>query len=324
MNRRTQRNRPRLRFVGEVAFAVAVACVVVATFIFGRTSWGTSTAVRSGYLRFAIAVSFYIASHSVRVLRLAVLVGDPKVSLKHIGLVHFLTAAVSFITPLKLGEGYRVAEMAHLLANAGRALVIVWVERAFDFAAIGVLVLIAAVAKPSIVEAIQPIILLSLTYVIATLLLFMVLPEALRALNLFVVRKYEGDRAIRRLQVIEWFQSWVTLGPQVVTRRIALLGMLTFAVWGLELAALAVLLPATAQGVRQLLSGLPIFLAAVSSGGFSQSRTVVGDDYRIMISGTLLVLGSVAGLAYAPMRIRARRHRALVRRYEDVIPGMGH
>jgi hypothetical protein len=297
------RRRRWIRLVGVAVFGAALAAVAVATGMLWRDI-GSGRQEGAGLVTVAAAATVYAGSHLVRVVRLALLIGDPRISLRQIGLVHSFTAAVSFITPLKLGEAYRVLELGRILSDFGRSLVIVWVERAFDFGAIAVLVLLASIVVQNVLAALQPLILLSVTFVVMTLLLFVVLPEALRPLNLFVVRKYNGEDAIRRLQLIEWLQGWTTLGAQVAAKKISLLATLTAFIWGLELLALALLMPASSRGIPELISGLPVFLSGVSSGGLRVSRALLSSDHGLVISATLLLLGLSAGLLHAPTRLR--------------------
>jgi len=293
--------------VGAALFAAGLFCVVGAAAVL---LWKVvrNPAIENGATYLAGATLLYASSHCARVVRLAVLIGDPLVSLREIGLVHFLSVAVSYMSPFKLGEAFRVFETGHLLHNGGLALVIVWVERAFDFAVIALLVAVASATTTGLFGTIQPLILLSAMFVISTVFLFAVAPEALRALNLFVVRKYEGQRAIRRLKIIQWLQGWIALGPRVVSRRMAPLAALTCLIWGLELATLAVLLPTRGQDLAKLAAALPMFLSAASWGGVLLAGPV-GDDYALVVSWTMLALGVVAGLLYAPTRFRTARSR---------------
>jgi hypothetical protein len=295
------------RPLGRATFVIALVAVVVAAVRFlAAIGRGVPAIADTGAAALTAAVLVYTLSHGLRMVRLAVLVSDPEVKFARLSQVHMFTAAVSFVTPFKLGEIYRVVALGHVLGSTGRSLVIVWVERAFDSAAIMLLILGAWSIDRSIIEQILPLILMSLGFVAATVALFTIVPERLGALSLFILSRYDGERPVRMLRRIQWIRHRIALAGKLLDGKVATLAALTLAIWSLELITLGVVMPRAARHARDIATGLPLFLSGQTSGGVSTPH----DFHSLVIAGTLLILGALAGLLYAPVRLarpRARR-----------------
>jgi hypothetical protein len=292
---------------GTAIFVAALVTLLGATvrFLLGfagdeQPTWqlGTTTLATAGML--------YLASHALRIARLAVLAGDPGVSVARFGLVHMMAAGVSFITPYKLGEIFRVIALGHLLGSAGRSLVVVWVERAFDSAAIILLILAASLIDSHVVEQIRPLIVMSVIFVVATIALFTIVPERLSAMSFVILRRRDGEWTVRILRAIRWVQHRIALAGKLLDGKIATLSALTAAIWSLELATLGAIMPATADRLREIATGLPVFLSGQTSGGVPAAPTSSYGLHGLVITATLLLLGSAAALIYAPIRLRRR------------------
>jgi hypothetical protein len=297
----------RSRWPGHLAaalFIVGLAMIVVAATRFGafRIPHRPDTV---GLGALWIACLLYAASHGVRVIRLAIITGDPRVSLRQIAMVHAITAAASLVTPFKLGEIFRISELGHLLGDVGRSIVIVWVERAFDSAAIMFLILVASLAEPTVLGQIRPLVIVSVAFVAATLALFTIVPEGLGTLSLFIVRRYDGPHAVRVLKGVHWLKRGIDLGPRFIAGKVSVLLVLTFAIWGLELATLWWATPLVVQSLHNLATGLPIFLSSGSLEGLSIEGRAARSPHEFVIEATLLALGSICMLAYAPLRLRS-------------------
>jgi len=290
---------------GAVLFIAALASVCGAMALFvGTLLSGPSRRPDEGLTAPWLAAMLYTASHGLRVIRLTVLAGDPRVSLRQLGLVHLLTAAVSMMTPFKLGEIYRITELGHLLRNTGYALIVVWIERAFDFAAITLLILLAYAAQPAILSQIQPLVVMAVLFVAATIALFTIVPEGLGTLSLFVLRRYDGNGAIGALRALQWLRQGITLGPRFIAGKVPTLLVLTLGIWGLELATFSAMTTGAERHLRGLVTGLPLFLSSESLGGGFLHPSGPHWQYRLVITGTLLALGVIAALLYAPARLR--------------------
>jgi hypothetical protein len=305
--RHTRRPRPLRDILAALLYpaGLAVLCWAVAT-MFGTYARLATLASTNAVLAVALPVSLYVSSHLVRVMRLAILAGDPTVSLRHIGLVHLMTAAVGVIMPFKLGEAWRVIELGRLLRSMGHALMIVWMERAFDFAVIACIVLMAYAAEPSVLAAIRPLVLAATIFVIVTACVFTIFPGGLRTLSLFVLRRYDGTGAVRTLRFLQWLREGIDMGPRIVAGKLAPLLVLTLAIWGLELATYWTVL-SEPETIARVAGRLATFLSSESLSGVLFHADGVSDLYSAIVVATLLAMGVAAGLAWLPSRSGLRR-----------------
>jgi hypothetical protein len=313
---RTRRSRPLRDGLAAILYAAGLAalCWAVAAMLgtYARLATFASTDALPGI---ALPVLLYVSSHLIRVMRLVILAGDPTVSLRHIGLVHLMTAAVSIITPFKLGEAWRILELGRLLRSMGHALMIVWMERAFDFAVIAGIVLLAYVAEPSVLATIRPLVLVATVFVIVTACVFTIFPGGLGTLSLFVLRRYDGSGAVRTLRFLQWLREGIAMGPRIVAGKLAPLFVLTLAIWGLELATYWTIL-AEPETVARVAGRLATFLSSESLSGVVFHPDGVSDLYSAIVVGTLLAMGVTAGLVWLPSRLGLRRSPSETRRDE--------
>ena len=266
------------------------------------------------------AVLLYLLAHVLRVARLSILIEDAKVGLRQVFLIHYFTSAVSLVMPFKLGEVYRIFELNLLLRRGGRAFLIVWIERAFDIGLICLMLLFTAYSMPTTIPLVQPLIGLSLAFTFVSAFAFVVLPENLRLLTLYIIRRYNSDRALAALRLIDATQSLVVQGRRLVRGKLATLFALTVGIWFLELQVLAALLPGMAMRFKSLVANLQVYLSSVSmSGGYLKSLFTPTQGhlvaylpqlpwasavyYQLVLTAPLVVLGLVAALIYLRKRL---------------------
>jgi hypothetical protein len=73
------------------------------------------------------------------------------------------------------------------------------------------------------------------------------------------------------------------------------------------LGALAVFVRPEGDDLVRVTTALSVFLAAASSGGISLWGSAVHDGYRLVITATVLGFATLAGVMYAPARLRGFR-----------------
>lgn len=299
---------------GRALFALALA-VTAGLGVFLLVSLAQAPAGAPWLLMIAGAV-VYLGSHLVRIARLALLNGDARLSLRMLAKVHLFTAAVALAAPFKVGEPYRIVELAVLTRSATRGVALVWLERLFDVVVILLLLGIAAVAQPSGAEAFLGVLLISLGFVLVTLLLLVLLPENLRRVGSYLVRRHRSEWSVGVLWLISEARGMVGRMSQMLRGRHASLFVFTLVIWTLEGLSFG-LIAQGGRGVFEPLAGLLSFLSLLTQGEtlltfLQRWQGLTGPEglvtYVVATQGTLLVLGLGCGLALARARLAASRN----------------
>lgn len=260
------------------------------------------------------AVVVYALNHALRALRLAVLVHGPLMRVRSVLRLHLLSAGTGLFTPFPLGDLVRARLVGIFVASPSRGLVVVWLERALDVAAIVALLLVSRVGSGA-VQLWSPLLLLSAGFVIVTVALVTVVPENLHAVSLHLVRQ-RGAGGLRLLGALERTLLVLAEAPNVLRRKTLTLVLLTVLIWSAELLTLALVLPALADTPQQLATGLLTVLSELASGAVAVAPGSAGELaagsgtqgagalYRCVVILSLLAAGAVAGTVV--FRARAR------------------
>lgn len=311
--------------VGKAVFVIAL--VVIFQQLLGTgspidRSFQGAGASRGVWL--ALAALVYLLSHLFRALRLAMLVGSHQVSLRRLTQVHFFTAGVSLLLPFKLGEVYRVVELRTVIGSTPRALLTVWIERAFDAGILLLMIVCARLLTGGDSElGYVPLVVVSAAFLVLTLLGLLVLPENLQALSLFILRRYRSERAVAAMRAIRFMLDYVRHGQQVVAGKYAAVCAISALVWLLELLAFGFVLNAGGLDWIALLHGFLGYVSEVSLGhGFDAVWAAVDGNwplltaisvYGVLVRGALLVVALLAGLIYTPRRLTSSESQLLRR-----------
>lgn len=255
----------------------------------------------------ALAALIYMGGHGFRVLRLGLLIGGWRVGLRAIATFHLMTAAVGLTAPLKLGELYRVIELANLAGGLVRAVLIAWWERVFDIAVILLILAIAIAATPAAAHvAFYAVAAFAMAFVLLTAIVFFVAPDNLRRLAVLVIRRYDSPRSVPLLRALHTTREAIQEAPWLVKNKLPSLITLTALIWTCELACFAILFPAMSSSFAAALEGLLSFLSALTLGetllGVLDGRTGEPLHYFAATQAPLALVGLVAGAAYAAMR----------------------
>ncbi|WKZ85932.1 flippase-like domain-containing protein [Ralstonia pickettii] len=274
----------------------------------------------SGGWLLTLAILAYLFSHLLRALRLAMLAGSHEVSLRRLTLVHFFTAGVSLLLPFKLGEAYRVLELRTVIGSMQRSLLTVWIERGFDVGALVLLMVCAVAWSGTGAVAMLPLAGVSAAFIVLTGVAFVVLPENLQALSLFIIRRYRTERAVVVLRVVHTMLTFLRHGQRIIRGKYAVVSTISALIWLLELASFGLVLNAAGSVWASALDGFLRYVSATSVGyvAFSeQSFTFVESTlengvwtmasqlitYGIVMRTSLLAVACLAGLIYAPGRL---------------------
>lgn len=295
---------------GRVLFVAALAATVGLAGVLLWSLTQTSGAAPWGLMLGGAVV--YLGSHLMRIVRLALLNGDARLSLRSLAQVHLFTASVALVAPFKLGELYRIVELSVLTRSATRGVVLVWLERVFDVVVILLLLGAAALAQPSSAGSFLGVLAISLGFVVATLLLVVLLPENLRRIGSYIMRRRRAEWSVGVLWLISEVRGMVGRMSQMLKGRYASLFVFTLMIWTLEGLSFG-LIASGGRGVFEPLAGLLSFLSLTTKGetlftflGRWQALTPPEGlmTYVVATQGTLLLVGLGFGLAMARARLR--------------------
>lgn len=245
-------------------------------------------------------VLVYLAAHSLRFIRLSVLLGAS--GLRKLLALYFYTTACSTLIPFKLGELVRVNEIAWWAGSYWRGLLVVWVERAFD--AIVLLATIICLVYQTEVEvaAVKALLLAIASFILVSTLLLFILPEQLISLNLHVIRSYEGRKALRLLRLIDAFYVLLQQFKPLITGKFFTLSFLTMAIWSLEWWAVALLFEQSqfTYGLATLITQFSDTITLPHSTAAQLSAALLG--FNATKVATISLAGLIALLFYAHTR----------------------
>lgn len=194
------------------------------------------------WLALGVAGGIYLASHGVRAVRLAVMASRLLgISGRSSALLHLVTAPGAMILPLKTGELLRLHQLWYLGGSFPGALIIILLERFFDgLMILGLLAIVYAWHGPL---GTGPLILLAVTSlaVMAGLVVFVLGPGILRAVQHYVVLNHRNPKSLRHLGQLDGLRRVTSRGADLFRAQGPVLLVMSLVIWGLEALAASVL-----------------------------------------------------------------------------------
>jgi hypothetical protein len=296
------------QFVSRALQATAVAAIaylIVSVILFADWAALVET-YRQAAWALVCASALYLLGHVVRAFRLALLIGGWRVGLRDIVGFHFMTAATSLAAPFKLGEVYRMVEMANVAGGGVRGVVVAWWERLLDaLFMLGLVVVMRLQAGPvaehtAIIGAI-------LLFIGLSAAVFWVLPENISRAQVLIIRRYSAPMTVHVLNLLEQTRRAIESAPWVVRRKAASLGVLTVLVWSCEIGAFLLIAGAAEGGVGAGVNALLAFLSSLLRGVTLLGAVGEAQDagltlYLLATHGVLAIVGVVAALHYVRRR----------------------
>lgn len=243
-----------------------------------------------GWLLLLAALGSYALSHLLRALRLTLVAASIlPLRVRVLFLLHFHTAAVSLALPFKLGELYRLHELAVLSGDWGRAVMAVVVERAFD--AIILLACVALVLTGPTLPADLRIIGVVLTLALGVAVLIFFADPQLAALHGYIFTHHISPQARLALMAICSFRQAIAMARRCVQGNFLLLLLLSAAIWACEAVTLVAVVPALGREAGSFIID-NVTLALTSQG------TLLQQPYGLVVAGLLVLFWPVATLFY--------------------------
>lgn len=296
-----------LRVVAAAILLWVVGNVLVAI---NRGYFSEAVIARPGLI--VLAGSVYALGQLLRVVRLALLIGDARLSLRHLASLHLFTAGVVLGTPLRLGDAYRAIELGRTTGGTIMGFTYVWLERLLDASVILPLLLYAV--SGGAIEAMRfvGIAFVTLLFVCWSLALVVLLPDNLRRVGTYLIRRHEGQWTIQTLRLIDDIRAVMRGIPVILRGKIPSLWALTLLIWLAELGSFTVA-TLSWHPARDSLGGLLAFLSQTIGGGTlpellanAQSMDLAELAYLSGSQGPLAIFALIAAFAYARRSPRGR------------------
>jgi len=261
----------------------------------------------------ALAAAVYIFGHIFRSMRLALLIGGWSVGLRLITSFHFMTAGVSLAMPLKLGEFYRVAALSRLIGSFTLSVEIVWWERVLDVIALIIIMMVAfRDASSGSWHQFADVIVLAVSFIAISVLVFFVLPDNLRRTSVLIIRRYDSPRTVPILRILERVRRSILEAPRMVRGKKGSLAALTMLIWACEVGTFAILLAALGKAIADAPDALLGLLSVLTrgqtlAGVMDSNATAFGGQFLPYFAATqapLALFGLFAGIIYTIERMR--------------------
>jgi len=236
--------------------------------------------------RVALAAgAIYLAAHGLRAVRLAVLAGPLLgITARTAGLLHLVTAPLALLAPLKLGELFRLQQLAVTSGQLANSVLVLLLDRMFD--ALFLVPIMVALAVAHAPGEIEPATLwLTATAAVLPLVAVVLGPGLLAALQDYVVIHHLDPRALRLLPVLDALRRVTEAGALTARRQGLQLALLSVLIWGAELAATWLLARFVAGSTRD--AGLLLTDRLVDLWGFLGGS---GQDPALAASAAISLL----------------------------------
>lgn len=184
-----------------------------------------------------IAVGF-IAVHFFKMLRLYLVLMEHKISFGRFILLYLRTTFINLIIPFKLGELYRIEEIARVTKIWQVGFLSVLVDRFFDtLALLCVLLPLDLILRGGI----SVITLVFLVVLVLITLVYLAIPASYTYLNRYLIMRKTSGRALMALRGLDIVKSWYDFTHELITGRSALIVAASFLGWGAEIITLRAL-----------------------------------------------------------------------------------
>uniref|UniRef100_C6E5V6 Flippase-like domain-containing protein n=1 Tax=Geobacter sp. (strain M21) TaxID=443144 RepID=C6E5V6_GEOSM len=248
-----------------------------------------------GYFFLLAAMVSYALGHLLRGLRLWLILGSDRIRFSTVFGCHATIALLTFAAPFKLGDLLRASEFYRLLKNDVRGIFAVWIDRLFDVVVI--LVLLAVfVSKKDAVQPVQLLLVTLGTFLSVSVASCLLLPGAVAAFMRALLQS-SSSRSLTVMRSALKLKSILSKLPKMDLQTLSLLATVTFAVWGLELLSVFLLLMVVSRVFGSVPSQAIDILAYTLAPHSHLDMTHVA-IYRLTCNLTLLLLLSMGVCSY--------------------------
>ncbi len=189
-------------------------------------------------LKVVLSCAAYLVSHFLRAIRVALMVGRQDYGLINLIGKQYYTNGINLILPFKLGEFYRILEFNKIIRDSERTFLTIIAERALDFFFLFVGLFVALYFVDYNPVNVKFTIIIGGIFIGGVLVLYYVVPENIRAFNLFIAKRYSKQWTIRFLAVSHKVYTVIVSIKEIFSRKASSILLLTIAIWSFEMMGL--------------------------------------------------------------------------------------
>ncbi|MBQ8527275.1 MAG: flippase-like domain-containing protein [Lachnospiraceae bacterium] len=245
-----------------------------------------------------VIVLGFMAVHLFKMARLYLVLMEHKISFGRFILLYFRTTFINLIIPFKLGEVYRVEEIARETRVWQVGLLSVLVDRYFDTVALFMLLLPFDLFFRGQLSVIT-VVFLAIIVIVA--LLYLAVPSSYTYLNRYLIMKKSSSRSLAALKSLDVVKKWYDFAKDLISGRYALIVAASLMGWISEVVALKAL--ASFKGLQFGFGDFASYIEAIFMNGNSQILTIYTGTTAFAFL-VLTVIGYVVALC-----LRGRRGR---------------
>nr|MBQ8253425.1 flippase-like domain-containing protein [Lachnospiraceae bacterium] len=211
----------------------------------------------------------FLAVHLFKMARLYLVLMEHKISFGRFLLMYFRTTFINLCIPFKLGEIYRVEEIARETKVWQVGLLSVLVDRYYDMAA---LLMLLVPFDLFFRKSLSPITAVLFLLIVAVGLLYLAVPPSFAYLNRYLIVKKSSARSLAALRGLDVIKKWYDFTKNLITGRSALIVFASLLGWISEVVTLKAL--ASYRGLAFGLGDFASYIEAIFMNGNSQILTV--------------------------------------------------
>lgn len=180
----------------------------------------------------------FLAVHLFKMARLYLVLMEHKISFGRFVLLYIRTTFINLIIPFKLGEVYRVEEIARETKVWQVGLLSVLVDRYFDMTA---LLLLLVPFDLYFGKALTPITAVLLIVIVVVAALYMAIPSSYAYMNRYLIMKKSSARSLAALKGLDVIKKWYDFTKNLITGRSMMIVLASLFGWISEVATLKAL-----------------------------------------------------------------------------------
>ncbi|MBX9853810.1 MAG: hypothetical protein K2X86_18855 [Cytophagaceae bacterium] len=184
-----------------------------------------------------LSSAFYLFSHFLRSLRIAVMAGREDISLRKVVKTQFYTNGINLILPFKFGEIIRLWDFHKLIkkyeVSVSTILAEKFIDLCFLFFGLSISLLIVDTSKLDLDFTIIS----CMGFILVVLFFYFIIPNNIKSFNLFIAKRYSHPYVIRVLAFTSKLYRIIKNMQEIFTQKTATLLVFTLLIWSFEVLA---------------------------------------------------------------------------------------
>lgn len=190
------------------------------------------------YLYIGLCAVCFALVHLFKMIRLYLVLMQQRIPFGQFLLLYFRTTLVNLIVPFKLGEIYRIEEIARKTRVWQVGILSVVVDRFFDTLALLVLLVPADYIASKRISSLSAIFFIVL---FVAVVLYIAIPSSYSYLNQYLIMRKSSVRTMGALKTLDIIKSWYDYTKDLISGRYMLILIASFLGWIAEICTLKAL-----------------------------------------------------------------------------------